>query len=192
MLVCSSGVFFCFCMIHVENCVFKAYPSWPISFLFNPFPNKPWFSHVYRKSLLTHSHTITPFDALKIYSCENNARKTMWEKEKLLVTSISPFLTMFSTLYDTYFSLSMHFRMSSAISFNLDQSKIFSSGNGLKTLGKEDIARNEQFLLFPKCFLPILRTFCHFHQTWNCHLQTLPIWKSLEFVVWERVKALLI
>ena len=38
---------------------------------------------------------------------------------------------MFSILYDTYFSLSMHFKMSSAISFNLDQSKIFSSGNGL-------------------------------------------------------------
>ena len=38
---------------------------------------------------------------------------------------------MFSTLYDTYFSLSMHFKMSSAISFNLDQSEIFSSGNGL-------------------------------------------------------------
>ena len=39
---------------------------------------------------------------------------------------------MFSTLYDTYFSFSMHFKMSSAISFNLDQSKIFLSGNGLK------------------------------------------------------------
>ena len=38
---------------------------------------------------------------------------------------------MFSTLYDTYFSLSMLFKMSSAISFNLNQSKIFSSGNGL-------------------------------------------------------------
>ena len=24
--------------------------------------------------------------------------------------------------------------------------------------------RNEQFLLFPKCFLPIFRTFFHFHQ----------------------------
>ena len=39
---------------------------------------------------------------------------------------------MFSTLYDTYFSLSMHFKMSSAISLNLDQSKNFSSGNGLR------------------------------------------------------------
>ena len=38
---------------------------------------------------------------------------------------------MFSTQYDTYFLLSMHFKMSSAISFNLDQSKIFSSANGL-------------------------------------------------------------
>ena len=34
----------------------------------------------------------------------------------------------------------------------------------LKTLGKGEIARNEQFLLFPQCFLPIWRTFCHFHK----------------------------
>ena len=33
------------------------------------------------------------------------------------------------------------------------------------TEGKGEIARNEQFLLFPQCFLPIWRTFCHFHQT---------------------------
>ena len=32
------------------------------------------------------------------------------------------------------------------------------------TAGKEEIARNEQFLLFQQCFLPISRTFCHFHQ----------------------------
>ena len=38
---------------------------------------------------------------------------------------------MLSTLCDTYFSLSMHFKMLSAISFDLEQSKIFSSGNGL-------------------------------------------------------------
>ena len=41
------------------------------------------------------------------------------------------FLRMFSTLYGTYFSFQMHFKMSSAICFNLDQSKILSSGNGL-------------------------------------------------------------
>ena len=42
------------------------------------------------------------------------------------------------------------------------------------TEGKGEIARNEQFLLFPQCFLVIWKTFCHFHQLWNC-LQTLSI-----------------
>ena len=32
------------------------------------------------------------------------------------------------------------------------------------TVGKEEIAHNEQFLLFPQRFLPIWRSFCHFYQ----------------------------
>ena len=28
-------------------------------------------------------------------------------------------------------------------------------------VAKGEIARNKQFLLFPQCFLPVLRTFCH-------------------------------
>ena len=48
------------------------------------------------------------------------------------------------------------------------------------TVGKGEIARNEQFLLFPQCFLPIWRTFCYFLQTLNCHLQTLSIWKGIK------------
>ena len=32
------------------------------------------------------------------------------------------------------------------------------------TVGKGEIARNEQFLLFPQCFLPIWITLFHFHQ----------------------------
>ena len=40
----------------------------------------------------------------------------------------------------------------------------------LKTLGKGEIAHNEQFLLFPQCFLPIWIAFCHFRQIWNCRL----------------------
>ena len=58
-------------------------------------------------------------------------------------------------------------------------------------MGKGEIACNEQFLLFPQCFLPILRTFCHFCQIWNCRLTTLSVWKGLKFVVLERVKAFL-
>ena len=32
------------------------------------------------------------------------------------------------------------------------------------TMGKGEIARKEQFLLFPLCFLPVLRICCHFHK----------------------------
>ena len=56
------------------------------------------------------------------------------------------------------------------------------------TVGKGEIALNEQFLLVPQCFLPICITFCHFRQIWNCRLQTLSVWKSVKFVVWKRVK----
>ena len=52
------------------------------------------------------------------------------------------------------------------------------------TVGKGEIAHNEQFLLFPQCFLPVWIPFSHFHQIWNCRLQTLSNWKSLKFVVW--------
>ena len=42
----------------------------------------------------------------------------------------------------------------------------------LKKAGKREIARNEQFLLFPQCFLCIFRPVCHFHQFSKiCHLE---------------------
>ena len=61
----------------------------------------------------------------------------------------------------------------------------------LKTLGKIEIAHTEKFLLFPECFLPIWETFCHFHQIQICSLQTLSVWKTLKFVVWDRIKYVL-
>ena len=57
------------------------------------------------------------------------------------------------------------------------------------TVGKGEIARNEQFLLFPQCFLLFWRFFCHFHQNWNCRLKPFWVWKRLKFVIWERVKS---
>ena len=41
------------------------------------------------------------------------------------------------------------------------------------TVGKGEIARNEHFLLFSQCFLPVWRTYCHFHEISNCRLPTL-------------------
>ena len=55
------------------------------------------------------------------------------------------------------------------------------------TVGKGEISRNKQFLLFPQCFLPIWRTVCHFHQIQNCRLQTLRARISVKFVVKERL-----
>ena len=60
------------------------------------------------------------------------------------------------------------------------------------TVGKGEIARDEQFLLFLQCFLSVWRTFCHFHQVWNCRLQTLWVWKRLKLVVWERDKGMML
>ena len=59
------------------------------------------------------------------------------------------------------------------------------------TVRKGEIAHHEQFLLFPQCFLTICKTLCHFHKNQNCRLQTLSVWKSLKFVVWERVKSVI-
>ena len=78
--------------------------------IFNPLtPNEHWILHVYTTNFL----------------------KTQWEKEKFLVTSNSPFPTVFSTSLKNFF--------------------------------------------------------CFFQQILNCSLQTLSVWKSLKFVVWERV-----
>ena len=56
------------------------------------------------------------------------------------------------------------------------------------TAGKGEIASIEQCLLLPQCFLPIWRIICHFYQTWNHHLQIRSVWKSLKFVILERVR----
>ena len=51
----------------------------------------------------------------------------------------------------------------------------------LKTLwGKGENAHNEQFFLFPQCFLPIGKTFCHFHLIKNCLLETV---RLEEFII---------
>ena len=56
------------------------------------------------------------------------------------------------------------------------------------SVGKGEIAYNEQFPLFPQRFLIFQRPFHYFHQLQNCLLQTLWVWKSLKFVIRERIK----
>ena len=71
----------------------------------NPFPNKPWFLRVCSISLL----------------------KTLWEKEKLLVTSNFSFShrpTVFSICLDNFLLLSSNSKLSSANSFSLEECKM--------------------------------------------------------------------
>ena len=87
---------------------------------------------------------------------------------------------MSSILYgDCFFNLTL----SQALVFTCLQYKSFEN-----TVEKGEIARNKQFLLFPQSFLPIWIPFCHFHQILNSRLQSLSVWKSLKFVIWERVE----
>ena len=83
---------------------------------------------------------------------------------------------MFSTLYGTHFSLQMHFKLSSAICFDLDQSKILSSVNELtfyrtilwfwdpekksfeNIVEKEENAAKPAFSPFPSMFSILLLT----------------------------------
>ena len=87
---------------------------------------------------LIYYHTMPHFGALKMYSCgkyfekRRNCLKQAIFPFLTMLQAISPFLTMFCTQYGTYFSSQMHFKMSSAICFNLDQSKILSFGNRSK------------------------------------------------------------
>ena len=59
-----------------------------------------------------------------------------------------------------------------------------------KTLwGKEKLLVTSNFSFPPQCFLPVWWAFFHFHLLWNCRLLALSVWKSLKFVVWEKVNA---
>ena len=70
--------------------------------------------------------------------------KTLWEKEKLLVTkhcgkrincllrSISPFHTVSSICLDNFLPFSSNFKLLSANSFSLEESKNLLSGDGLR------------------------------------------------------------
>ena len=58
----------------------------------NPFPNKLWFLRVCSSSLL----------------------KTLWEKEKLQVTSTAPFPTVFSTHLENFLPFSLNLKLLSA------------------------------------------------------------------------------
>ena len=112
-------------------------------------------------------------------------RAKPWEKEK----SAKPAFTATPFSYSDF----SPFTNITMMSFNLFRNKPWfcrvCRTSLLKTLlRKGEIACDEQFLLFPQCFVPVWRNFFHFHKICYCLLQTLSVWKSVKFIVWERVK----
>ena len=63
----------------------------------------------------------------------------------------------------------------------------------LKTLlVKEKLLVMSNFSFSHSVFETFWRTSRHFHQFWNCLLQTISVWKSLKFAFWDRLKSLFI
>ena len=83
----------------------------------------------YRTGYRTHNHLVMSPTRSQLTGpwflrvCSTSLLKTLWEKEKLLVTAIS-------TLLDNFFSFSSNSKLSSANSFSLEESKICLLGKG--------------------------------------------------------------
>ena len=93
---------FSFSSFEVHNLLFGRFPVYLCEicglYLFNPFPNKPWFLHICSTSLL----------------------EAMWEKEKLPVMGDSSFSERFYTCFEKISAVSFGLRLSSAASFCLE------------------------------------------------------------------------
>ena len=110
----------------------------------------------------------------------------------MIILNISKLMKVFTRIFlPNYITLPLYHAVMTFDDLTLSQTcpgfQVSSVQVFWKHCGKGEIARNEQFLLLPQRFLPVRRTFCHFSQIRNCRLQTLSVWKSLKFVVRERV-----
>ena len=116
-----------------------------------------WKSCIVFSAKLKEVDPINPFPRNDTFWCpwERSLLKTLGEKEKLLAMS------NFSFSHSVFFWFEWHLLMP------LGKKPFENTG------GKGEIARNEQFLLFPQCFLLVWITFCHFPKILNCRLQSL-------------------
>ena len=113
---------------------------------------------------LTHYHIMLHFDAVKIYSCAKH-------NEKGQIACNKQFL-LFSQCFLSYMVLIFHFQMSSAMCFNLDQSKILSSGNVLICLWHDltSLRYDQIYLLHDlECFL---KFYADFSSEWSARSLT--------------------
>ena len=91
-------------------------------------------------------HTIPTFNEPKNEAFWKHCRK----KEKMLVTSIFSFSTMFSTLSKTEIIIWATFILSSANAFNLVTSRILSFGKELKNFADENLKATYMIIFLSK------------------------------------------
>ena len=163
--------------------------------------NTTKMNHVLTKGSLTHYQTTN----FRLFQIERVCRRQfqIWQKwQKVIQTgrkhcgkrrncslqAISPFPTVFSQGHQKVSLCGNGLTLSPNKSWFLHVCSI----SLLKTQWeREKLLERSNFSLFPQCFLPLWRTSWHFHQIWNCRLLTHSVWKSLKFVIWERVNAFL-
>ena len=94
----------------------------------------------------------------KIWQKVLQMEKRLWEKEKLLVTFFKRLVLQTCKNQGLFGKQLTHSHTMTP--FDASGKKPFKN-----TVGKGEIARNEQFLHFPQCFLPVWITFFHFCQS---------------------------
>ena len=94
---------------------------WIMSLFTGHASNKFYKRKLVMNNGLTHSHTMTPFDA--------SGKEAFWKhcgkRRNCSQRAISPFPTVFSTCLDNFLPFLSNLKLSSANSFSLEESKIF-------------------------------------------------------------------
>ena len=100
------------------------------------------FYIVFKNLLLTLYHKIMTFNDLY-----KKLLKTLWENEKMLVTTISSFSHNVFYPSQIKINFSVAFNLSSANAFNLDQSKILSFGKEFRLIKTRDCVVKTDFTI---------------------------------------------
>ena len=100
----------------------------------NPFPNKPWFLRVCITSLL----------------------KTLWEKEKLLLTSNFAFSRSDFTILKIFLSFLSNLKLSSTNPFSLAESKICCLRKGYPKHNSPFTTQSKLLMTWERCLLKTL------------------------------------
>ena len=103
------------------------------------------------------------------------AYRTLWEKEKLLITSVFKILIRQTSKNKGLFGKGL-ILYHTIPTFDDPEKVDFEN-----IVGKEENTGNQHFLQFPQCFLPFPEQSSIFPSCLFCHLQMLSIWTSQKF-----------